>query len=93
MELNVHKEVAGMQRQGAKQLRARYADVFGETTVANNKIWLIRRIAWRQVSMLPIDPGASERLSLLATATVDEGAREWGRRVVAVWGFGTMGRT
>jgi hypothetical protein len=47
MELNVHKEVAAMQRQGAKQLRGRYAEVFGETTTANNKIWLIRRIAWR----------------------------------------------
>jgi hypothetical protein len=30
MELNVHKEVAALQRQGAKQLRARYAEVFGE---------------------------------------------------------------
>ena len=47
MELNVHKEVAAMQRQGAKQLRTRYAEVFGETTAANNKVWLIRRIAWR----------------------------------------------
>ena len=42
-----YKEVAALQRQGAKQLRARYAEVFGETTAANNKIWLIRRIAWR----------------------------------------------
>src|ERR1035438_7873918 len=47
MELNVHKEVAAMQRLGAKQLRTRYAEVFGETTIANNKTWLIRRIAWR----------------------------------------------
>jgi Protein of unknown function (DUF2924) len=47
MELNVHKEVAAMQRLGAKQLRTRYAEVFGETTAANNKTWLIRRIAWR----------------------------------------------
>ena len=47
MELNVHKEVAAMQRLGAKQLRGRYAEVFGEATTANNKIWLIRRIAWR----------------------------------------------
>jgi hypothetical protein len=36
-----------MQRLGAKQLRGRYAEVFGETTTANNKTWLIRRIAWR----------------------------------------------
>jgi hypothetical protein len=47
MELNVHKEVAAMQRLGAKQLRGRYAEVFGEATTANNKTWLIRRIAWR----------------------------------------------
>ncbi len=47
MELNVHKEVAALQRLGAKQLRGRYAEVFGETTTANNKTWLIRRIAWR----------------------------------------------
>ena len=47
MELNVHKEVAALQRLGPKELRARYAEVFGETTGAHNKVWLIRRIAWR----------------------------------------------
>src|SRR5271165_4140708 len=47
MPLNVHQEVAALQRLGAKQLRARYAEVFGETTPAHNKTWLIRRIAWR----------------------------------------------
>ena len=47
MKLNVHHEVARLQRLGAQQLRARYAEVFGETTPAHNKTWLIRRIAWR----------------------------------------------
>jgi len=47
MPLNVHQEVATLQRLGATQLRARYAEVFGETTPAHNKTWLIRRIAWR----------------------------------------------
>ena len=47
MPLNVHHEVALLQRLGAMQLRARYAEVFGETTPAHNKAWLIRRIAWR----------------------------------------------
>jgi hypothetical protein len=47
MELNVHKEVAAMQRLGAKQLRVRYAEAFGEETHANNKAWLVKRIAWR----------------------------------------------
>jgi len=47
MSLNVHHEVARLHRLGAQQLRARYAEVFGETTPAHNKAWLIRRIAWR----------------------------------------------
>ena len=47
MELNIHREVAALQRLGAKGLRARYAEVFGETTPTNNKTWLICRIAWR----------------------------------------------
>src|SRR5260370_11956029 len=47
MELNVPTEVAALQRLGPKQLRARYAEVFGEATAANNRTWLIRRIAWR----------------------------------------------
>src|ERR1022692_3022797 len=68
MELNVHKEVAAMQRQGAKQLRTRYAEVFGETTAANNKVWLIRRIAWRLQALAEGDLSerARRRAELLA---------------------------
>jgi hypothetical protein len=40
-------QVAALQRMGPKELRARYAEVFGEATSAHNKAWLIRRIAWR----------------------------------------------
>jgi hypothetical protein len=47
MNLNVTREVAAMQKMGAKELRLKYAEVFGEQTPANNKAWLIRRIAWR----------------------------------------------
>ena len=47
MNLNIQREVAAMQKMGAKELRAQYAEVFGEQTPANNKAWLIRRIAWR----------------------------------------------
>ena len=46
-ELNVAKEVAALERMTAKQLRERFAEVFGETTNANNRIWLLKRIAWR----------------------------------------------
>jgi hypothetical protein len=39
--------MAALQRLGAGQLRQRYAELFGETTNANNKAWLLKRIAWR----------------------------------------------
>jgi hypothetical protein len=29
------------------ELRSRYGEVFGEPTLANNRVWLIKRIAWR----------------------------------------------
>lgn len=47
MGLNVTREVAAMQRMTVPQLRNRYAEVFGETTNANNRAWLLKRIAWR----------------------------------------------
>src|SRR5580692_8563877 len=47
MQLNVAKEVTAMRRMTMKELRERYAEAFGETTNANNRVWLIRRIAWR----------------------------------------------
>jgi Protein of unknown function (DUF2924) len=51
MQLNVAKEVAAMQRMTTKELRGRYAEVFGEPTAANNKAWLIKRIARRLQSL------------------------------------------
>ena len=47
MKLNVMKEVALLQKLTTKQLRDKFAEVFGEATAANNRTWLIRRIAWR----------------------------------------------
>jgi len=47
MDLNVGREVAALQRLTVKELRARYAEVFGEETLAQNKTWLVKRIAWR----------------------------------------------
>jgi hypothetical protein len=70
MELNVHKEVAAMRRMGPKELRARYADVFGETTGAHNKAWLIRRIAWRLQALAEGD--LSERARRRAEALAND---------------------
>ncbi len=47
MHLNVAKEVAALRKLTMRELRSRYAEAFGETTNANNKVWLVKRIAWR----------------------------------------------
>jgi hypothetical protein len=47
MNLNVGRELAALQRLSVKELRDRYTEAFGESTNANNRAWLIKRIAWR----------------------------------------------
>ncbi len=59
MVLNVGKEVAALQRMTVRELRVRYAAVFGEATRAGNKAWLVKRIAWRLQSQA--EGGLSER--------------------------------
>jgi hypothetical protein len=59
MSLHVAKEVAALQRMTTAELRAKYAEVFTEATPANNKPWLIKRIAWRLQALA--EGGLSER--------------------------------
>ena len=59
MTLNIAKEVAAMERMTVDQLRAKYAEVFGEATTARHKQWLIKRIAWRMQANA--EGGLSER--------------------------------
>ena len=40
-------ELAALKRLSVSQLQARHAELFGETTTARHKTWLIRRLAWR----------------------------------------------
>ena len=40
-------ELAALKRQTITDLRARYAELFGEPTRAGNRAWLIKRVAWR----------------------------------------------
>jgi hypothetical protein len=40
-------ELAALPQFGIADLRRRYAEVFGETTRAANRTWLVKRIAWR----------------------------------------------
>ena len=51
MLLNVGKEIAAMEQMAVGQLQDRYAEVFGETTNARNKQWLLKKIIWRMQSI------------------------------------------
>jgi hypothetical protein len=47
MHVNVAKEVAALEAMTLAELRAKYAQVFGEETRVGNKAWLVKRIIWR----------------------------------------------
>jgi hypothetical protein len=59
MRINVTKEVAQLGKLGTADLRARYAEVFGEPTRSGNRPWLVKRIAWRLQALAA--GGLSER--------------------------------
>jgi hypothetical protein len=52
------------------ELRARFAAVFGEPTPSHNKVWLIKRIAWRLQALAEGD--LSERAKRRAAELVAE---------------------
>jgi hypothetical protein len=39
--------MAALGRLSVRELRTRFAAVFGQTTQAHNKLWLVKRLAWR----------------------------------------------
>src|ERR1700730_1945884 len=48
MSLNIGKEVAALRRMSAQELQAKYAELFGdEVWRPSNRVWLVKRIAWR----------------------------------------------
>lgn len=70
MSVNVGREVAELQRMTAKQLRQKYAEAFGEETCSNNKVWMIKRIAWRLQARA--EGGLSDRARQRAAELADD---------------------
>ncbi len=68
MRMNVDKEVAALQRMTVGALREKFADVFGESTNARHKQWLVKRIAWRMQALVEgdISERARQRAAELA---------------------------
>jgi hypothetical protein len=47
MPPNLATEIAALPRLRVSELRAKFAAVFGEPTPSHNKVWLVKRLAWR----------------------------------------------
>src|SRR5438067_13737190 len=61
--------IAGLQRLTMHQLRAQYAELFGETTSAKNRTWLLRRVAWRLQALAEGDLSQRARQRAAALAS------------------------
>jgi hypothetical protein len=70
MSSNLAAEIAALPRLRVSELRAKFAAVFGEPTPSHNKVWLVKRIAWR--------------LQALAEGDLTERARTRAAELVAV---------
>ncbi|HEY7307858.1 MAG TPA: DUF2924 domain-containing protein [Gemmataceae bacterium] len=91
MTLNVGKEIAALQRLTVKELRERYAEAFGELTNANNRAWLIKRIAWRVQALA--EGGLSERARRRAAELANDADLRLSPPKVKVMPTETTGRT
>jgi hypothetical protein len=48
MKLNIGKELAALRRMSTQELQAKFAELFGEEVwKTGNRVWLVKRIAWR----------------------------------------------
>ncbi|MBX9677304.1 MAG: DUF2924 domain-containing protein [Gemmataceae bacterium] len=47
MDPTIANEIAEIGKKPIRHLRARYAELFGEPTFSGNRLWLVKRIAWR----------------------------------------------
>ncbi|MFO0935523.1 MAG: DUF2924 domain-containing protein [Gemmataceae bacterium] len=66
----IAREVAELPKLGVKLLQQRCAELFGESTNCHNKVWLVKRIAWRM--QVQSEGGLSERARQRAAEIADE---------------------
>ena len=71
MRLNIGKEVAALRRMTTQELQAKYVELLGEEVwKISNRVWLVKRIAWR---LQALDEGdLSERARRRATELAND---------------------
>ncbi len=67
--MNIDREVALMKLMSVGELRKKYSEVFKEPTNARNKVWLIKRIAWRMQANIEGDLSERARRRAMEIAT------------------------
>src|SRR5579871_3600162 len=70
MDPSLGRQLALLARLTVPQLRSRYAELFGEPTLANNRAWLVKRLAWRLQALAEGD--LSERARQRAAELINE---------------------
>jgi hypothetical protein len=75
--MSIAKEVNALRRMATRDLKSRYADLFGEPTRSGHREWLVKRIAWRMQVLAEGD------LSERARRRVDQLANDADLRIVA----------
>src|SRR6516165_2419250 len=59
MEQTLNPDIAALQRLTTSELRVRYAEVFGDQPQTWNRVWMLKRLAWRLQALA--EGGLSER--------------------------------
>ena len=67
MAVNVSREITALRKLTVPELRQRYAEAFGESTMSRHKEYLVRRIVWR--------------LQANQEGDISERARQWAREL------------
>jgi hypothetical protein len=70
MEPTSNPEIAALQRMTTSDLRRRYAEVFGDRPPSWNRVWLLRRLAWRLQALA--EGGLTERARQRAEELANE---------------------
>jgi hypothetical protein len=70
MNDNLSRELAALQCLRVVDLKARYAQLFGEETQTGNRAWLVKRLAWRLQALA--EGGLSERARQRAAELANE---------------------
>src|SRR6185312_3220247 len=59
MEQTLNADIAALQRMTTSELRRRYTEVFGDQPPSWNRVWMLKRLAWRLQALA--EGGLSER--------------------------------